>query len=180
MWGRLEPVLGRVSKPSRYIDGEFGAVLAEPGPGDLTFCLSYPDAYEIGMSNLGLTILYSILATREGVVCERAYVPWPDMSAQMREEGIALFSLESLAPVGSFDVLGVSLQYELTYSNVLELLDLAGIPLRSEDRTDGHPIVLAGGPCVVNPQPMSPFFDAFLIGEGEEAVVEIADALAEA
>jgi radical SAM family uncharacterized protein len=177
LWGRLEPVLGRVAKPSRYVDGEFGAVRRDAKPGDLKVCLSYPDAYEIGMSNMGLAILYSILTGRCDVVCERTYVPWPDMAAEMRAKGIPAFSLESFSPVAEFDILGISLQYELTYTNVLELLDLAGVPLRSADRTEGHPIVLAGGPCVVNPQPMSPFIDAFLIGEAEEAIVEIAEAL---
>lgn len=153
---------------------------AEPGPEDLTVCLAYPDAYEVGMSNLGLSILYSRLADEPGVVCERVYTPWPDMADEMRRAGVQLFSLESFTPVGDFDVFGITLQYELTYSNVLEMLDLAGIPLRAADRGDGHPIVLGGGPCAVNPEPMAPFFDAFLIGEADEAVLEIARAVGDA
>lgn len=146
-------------------------------PVHLAICLAYPDAYEVGMSNLGLQILYSALHELEGVVCERTYVPATDMADELRKEKIPLFSLESTTPVGDFDLLGISLQHELTYTNVLELLDLAGIPLRSGDRGEDDPLVVAGGPCVVDPEPMAPFFDAFLIGEADEAIVELADAL---
>ncbi|MFO8145434.1 MAG: TIGR03960 family B12-binding radical SAM protein [Candidatus Syntrophosphaera sp.] len=168
----IEPWLPFVAKPSRYIDHELNA--ARKGWRKVNFCLAYPDVYEVGFSHLGLKILYSILNGLENVMADRCYLPWLDMIAILRREGIPLFGLESRRPVGDFDLLGITLQSEITYSNVLELLDLAGIPILAGDREEGHPIVIAGGPCVSNPLPLSDFIDAFFIGEAEEAIQEIA------
>ena len=140
---------------------------------DYRAALIYPDTYEIGQANQAIAILYSVLNGLTGVAAERAYLPWIDMSALMREEGVPLFSLESCAPVCDFDLVGITLPYELSFSNVLETLDLAGIPLRTADRREGDPLVIGGGPSAFNPEPVSAFFDAILIGEGEEAVAEI-------
>lgn len=173
---QIEAVLPLVSKPTRYLGNEFHVVRKEPTRDMVQWCLILPEVYEIGMSHWGLRILYDILNRRPDTLAERAYAPWFDMEAQLRRFGIPLFSLETRRPVGDFDLVGFSLQYELTYSNILNCLDLAGIPLRSEDRRDGDPLVLAGGPCVSNPEPMSDFIDIFLIGDGEEAVPAITEA----
>jgi radical SAM family uncharacterized protein len=172
-WVALERLLPAVERPSRYIDSEWGA--RRGASADYRVALVYPDTYEIGQANQAIGILYEILNGLEGVVAERAYVPWVDMSRAMREGGKVLSTLETTTPLGSCDLIGITLPYELTYTNVLEVLDLAGLPLRARDR-DGHTLVLGGGPCAYNPVPMSPFFDAILIGEGEEAVVEIVSA----
>jgi radical SAM family uncharacterized protein len=174
LWPRIEPLLSRVERPSRYVDREWGAS-HNPAAG-YRAVLVYPDTYEIGQANQAIAILYSILNALPDVAAERAYVPWTDMSALMREVGVPLFSLESCAPVAAFDLVGITLPYELSYSNVLEALDLAGIPLRSADRGDSDPLVIGGGPSAFNPEPVAPFFDAILIGEGEEALAEIIDA----
>lgn len=171
LWGRVEPLLQRVERPARYVDREWAARHAPDAP--YRVALLYPDTYELGMANQAIGILYARLNALEGVAAERAYVPWKDMSAAMREADVPLFTLESCVAVASCDLLGITLPYELTYTNVLEALDLAGIPLRAADRVEGHPLVLGGGPCVFNPEPVAPFFDAILIGEGEEAVAEI-------
>ena len=170
-WERLERVLARVERPARYIDSEWGAVRDRAA--EYRVALAYPDTYEIGQANQALAILYQRLNAEEGFAAERVYVPWTDMAAEMRAEDIPLFSLESLTPVAEFDLLGITLPYELTYTNVLELLDLANVPLRAEHRTDDHPLVVGGGPCAYNPEPIAPFFDAVLIGEGEDAVLDI-------
>ena len=170
-WERLEGVLARVERPARYIDSEWGAIRGRDGA--YRAALAYPDTYEIGQANQALAILYQRLNAEEGFAAERVYVPWVDMAAEMRKERIPLFSLESLAPIAGFDLLGITLPYELTYTNVLELLDLCEVPLRAAERTDDHPLVVGGGPCAYNPEPMAPFFDALLIGEGEEAVLDI-------
>jgi len=171
VWGRVESLLDRIEKPARYIDSEWGAV-KKPDAG-YRAALLYPDVYEIGMANQGLAILYAALNALPDVAAERVYLPWMDMSALMRAEDVPLFTLETCTPVAQCDLLGITLPYELTYSNILEALDLAGLPLRAADRDDSHPIVLGGGPCVYNPEPVAPFFDAILIGEGEEAAAEI-------
>ena len=155
---RIEAVLETVQKPSRYIGGEANQVRKPQATALVALC--YPDAYEIGISNQALQILYQQVNRREGIAAERVYCPWPDMADAMRREGLPLFTLESWRPVREADLLGITLQAELTYSNVLEVLDLAGIPLRAADRGEDDPIVVAGGPSASNPAPLAPFFDA--------------------
>lgn len=174
IWDLVEPLLAHVERPTRYIDSEWG--VQRPDGADYRVCLIYPDAYEVGMANQAISILYARLNSMEGVAAERAFVPWIDMADLMRAHAVPLFSLESCAPVRDFDVIGITLPYELTYSNILETLDLAGIPLRSAERTEADPIIVGGGPCAFNPEPVARFFDAILIGEGEEAVGEIVTA----
>jgi len=171
---RVEALLPRVERPVRYINSEWGARHASDA-GHRTVLL-YPDTYEVGQANQALAILYDRLNSIEGLAAERAYVPWVDMAAEMRSTGVPLFSLESCTAVVDFDILGITLPYELTYTNILEALDLAGIPLDATGRTEEHPIVLGGGPCAYNPEPVARFFDVILIGEGEDAVVQIATA----
>jgi radical SAM family uncharacterized protein/radical SAM-linked protein len=169
----IDSFLALVEKPQRYIGGERNARRKPLAPGAVKWALCFPEVYEIGMSHLGLKILYAILNDREDAMADRAYCPWTDMEAEMRKRGVPAFAHESRAPLRAFDVLGFSLQYELTYGNVLTMLDLAGIPLHATDRIDGDPIVIGGGPCMANPEPLADFFDAFLIGDGEEAVLAI-------
>ncbi len=171
-----DEVLARVARPARYLDGEPGAVHKDHAAVAVRFALAYPDVYEVGMSNLGLRLLYHYLNRREDTVAERVFSPWTDMEAEMRRSGLRLFALESGAPVAAFDFLGISLQYELTYTNVLGLLDLSGLALRAADRRPGDPLVIGGGPCAFNPEPLAPFFDLFLLGEAEEALGELVDA----
>ena len=168
-------VLAMVDKPARYIGGEINSVIKNPDQIKLRVALAFPDVYEVGMSHLGLKILYHILNSREEIQAERVFAPWPDMERQMRSRGIPLLTLETRHEVRRTDILGFSLQYELCSTTVLQMLDLAGIPLRSRDRGSDDPIILGGGPVCFNPLPLSDFFDAFLIGEGEEAILEIAD-----
>ena len=170
-------ILQSVLKPARYTGGEWNAVRKDWASAECKFALALPDVYEVGMSNLGLAILYEILNRRPNIAAERVYAPWIDMEEQMRAKGIPLFSLESRHPVADFDFLGFSLQYEMIYSNVLNMLDLAGIPLYACDRGEDMPFIVGGGPCVYNVEPIADFFDFFLIGEGEEAVPEFCDAL---
>jgi len=165
--------LMQVEKPSRYIDHELNAMHKDFEQARVRVCLAFPDVYEIGISHLGLKILYSIVNQMDAAMADRVYLPWLDALAQMHSAGIPLTALESKQPVSYFDLIGITLQSELTYTNVLELLSLSGIPLRSSERTDGSPLILAGGPCASNPLPLAPFIDAFLIGEGEEAIEEI-------
>jgi len=167
---RLEPFLLRVERPGRYLGLERNVVRKDLSASELTLCLAFPDAYEIGMSHTGTKILYELVNRRDGWTCERAYAPWVDLEEVMRREGIPLFSIESCAPVADFDVLGFSLQSELNYTNVPNMLDLAGIPVLAAERGDADPIVVGGGPCVANPEPVADFFDAFLIGDAEEAL----------
>jgi len=171
----LDDILPRVTKPARYTGGEFNAVVKDRGDVDVRFALAYPDAYEIGMSNLGLRIIYHILNRRPDTAAERMFAPWIDMEAEMRQRGLPLFALESRTPIGEFDIVGFSLEYELTYTNVLNMLDLAGIPVPAAERDDSHPLVIAGGCCAFNPEPMADFMDAFVIGEGEDVIHEIVD-----
>jgi len=172
-WDDLRRQLGKVEKPARYLGGEVGAVRKELASVDVTFALAFPDVYEVGVSHLGSLILYSILNSLDYVACERVYMPWTDMEELMRQKGWSLFSVESRAPIGSFDIVGFSLQYELTYTNVLAMLDLSGIPLRSAERGERHPLVIAGGPCAMAPEPLADFVDAFALGDGEELAVDI-------
>ncbi len=171
----FEDFLPLVAKPARYINSEVNCVRKDLSKVKTKICLLFPDTYEVGMSHLGLRILYHILNGREDTACERAFLPWTDYEALLRASGRPLASLESNLPLSQFDIIGVTLQYELSYTNVLAALDLAGIPLRSSERTDLHPLIIAGGPCAVNPEPLSDFIDAFFIGEAEEAVHEIVE-----
>ena len=164
-----------VSKPGRYTGGEVNAVYKEVTDSTLRFAFCFPDVYEIGMSNLGLQIMYYFLNEREDTFCERVFMPWPDMLSLMEDEGIPLFALESRDCLGKFDFLGFSLQVELSYTNVLAMLKLAGIPLRREERGEEHPLICAGGTCAVNPEPMADFFDFFVIGDGEASIYGILD-----
>ncbi len=160
--------LNRVEKPSRYIGGEYQQVCKDPATVRARICLAFPDAYEIGMSHLGTKILYSILNKTDGVACERVFAPWFDCEAELRARGLPLVTLETARPIADFDVIGFSLQYELTYTNVLAMLDLGGLPIRAADRGEDAPLVLAGGPTATHPEPLAPFIDAFFIGEAEE------------
>ncbi len=171
----LENVLTKVTKPGRYIGGEYGQVIKDKTKVKTRFAFCFPDSYEIGMSNLGIRILYGVLNNIEDVWCERVYAPWEDMEAEMRKNSIPLWAVESGDPLTDFDFVGFTLQYELCYSNVLNMLDLAGIPLLAKDRDDSMPIVIGGGPCAYNAEPIADFFDLFSIGEGEEALCEIVE-----
>jgi radical SAM family uncharacterized protein len=172
-------ILHQVNRPARYTGGEWNAIVKDWDKTPIRIALAYPDAYEIGMSNMAVPILYDILNRQPDTLAERVYAPWTDMEEIMRRRGIPLFSLENKRPLREFDVIGFSLGYELGYANVLNMLDLAGIPLRSADRTDEHPLIIAGGSCCVNPEPMSDFIDAFVIGDGEEVLLEFLDAYRE-
>lgn len=173
MFDRISEVLPLVTKPIRYTGGEYNTFYAEPEPGRVNWVLAMPDVYEIGMSNYGLRILYSILNRLPDASCERCYVPWPDFGALLKAKGLPLYALESKRPVREFDILGISLQSELSYTNILYLLDLSAIPLHRQERTTSHPLIVAGGPCAVNPMPLIDFIDVFVIGDGEEVVKEI-------
>ncbi len=168
----LEQILPNVQKPARYTGGEYNAVVKDRGEVDLRYALCFPDTYEIGMSNLGCRILYGVMNGEKGVWCERCYAPWGDMEEAMRREGLLLYGLESGDPISDFDIIGFSLGYEMAYTNVLNMLDLAGLPLRSEDRRELTPLVVAGGTCCYNPEPLAPFIDFFVLGEGEEVTLE--------
>lgn len=168
-------VLQKVLKPARYTGGEFNSVKKNWSKADCKFVLALPDVYEVGMSNLGLAILYGILNNNEKILCERVYAPWIDMESEMRERNLPLFSLESKRTIKDFDFLGFSLQYEMIFTNVLNMLDLAKISLHAKDRTDDEPFVIGGGPCVYNVEPVADFFDFFVVGEGEEILLEIAE-----
>jgi radical SAM family uncharacterized protein len=170
---RLERILLKVQKPGRYVGGEFNAVIKDWDAVKTRVALIFPDIYDIGISNLGLQILYDLVNQRSDALAERAYAPWVDMEALMRSERIPLYSLESKHPLTAFDILGLSLPYETLYTNALNLLDLAGIPVRSVERQDSDPLVIAGGHACFNPEPMHAFIDAFVIGEGEEVITEI-------
>ena len=177
---RLDPLLPTVEKPGRYVGLERNLTRKDLSKATVTLALAFPDTYEIGMSHTGLKILYELVNRREDFACERVYAPWVDLEGKMREEGIPLFSIESFAPVSDFDVLGFSLQAELNYSNILNMLDLAGLPVWQRDRRESDPIVLGGGPCTANPEPIADFFDAFVIGDAEEALNLFLDAYREA
>jgi radical SAM family uncharacterized protein/radical SAM-linked protein len=167
--------IARVAKPTRYTGGEVNEVVKEERPGLLHVAFAFPDGYEIAMSTMGLRILYGLLNQREDVWMERVFMPMPDMIEEMEKRGIPLFSLESKRPLSAFDVVGFTLQFELTYTNILHMLSMGGIPRRAAQRGPGHPVILAGGPCACNPEPLAPFMDAFLIGDGEEAAGELCE-----
>jgi len=175
----LEPeLLQAVEKPARYTGHELNAVHKDWGSTACHFVLALPDVYEVGMSNLGLKILYEVLNNRNDTLCERVYAPWIDMEKIMRERELPLFSLESFHEVRDFDFIGFSLQYEMIYSNVLNMLDLAGVPVWSRERSEDDPFVIGGGPCVYNTEPVADFFDFFIVGEGEELICEVAELFA--
>jgi radical SAM family uncharacterized protein len=175
LWPRVEPLLELVEKPARYIDHEFGAVRNDAAP--FRCVLIYPDTYEVGLPNQGLAILYHVLNGVEGMACERAYTPWVDMADLMRERDLPLFSMESCRPVASFDMVGIQMPHELAATNVLETLELAGIPLLAARRAEEDPLVVSGGPSVYNPEPVAAFFDAIMVGDGEESIVEVASCI---
>lgn len=168
-----EKILRSVTKPGRYIGGEYGEIIKDKNAVKCRFAFAFPDTYEIGMSNLGVRILYGALNREEDIWCERCYSPWVDMEEQLRKHDLPMWAQESGDPLNQFDFLGFTLQYEMCYTNVLNLLDLAHIPLLSKDRSEDDPIVIGGGPCTYNAEPVCDFFDLFSIGEGEEALVEI-------
>ncbi|MBE6828162.1 MAG: TIGR03960 family B12-binding radical SAM protein [Ruminococcaceae bacterium] len=173
----VERLLGRVQKPARYTGGELNSVIKKSEDVRFRYAFCFPDSYEIGMSHLGMKILYSAANARDDTWCERVFAPWDDMEKEMRKNGILLYGLESGDEIRSFDMIGFTLMYEMCYTNVLNMLDLAGLPVRSRDRKDLTPIVVAGGPCVCNPEPMAEFIDLFLLGEGEEVTNEVIDLL---
>lgn len=170
-----DEILMQVEKPARYIGGEINAVMKNPEAVKIRFAMCFPDVYEIGMSHLGIQILYGMLNSYEDVWCERVYSPWVDLDAIMRKEQIPLFALESQDPIRTFDFLGITIQYEMCYTNILQVLDLSGIPLLAKERTEEDPIVIGGGPCTYNPEPVCDFFDLFYIGEGETRYRELID-----
>src|SRR5262245_3412128 len=165
----LDQILLEVEKPSRYLGGEHNSVVKDHASTRAKAVLAFPDVYEIGMSHLGLRILYSLMNMKSHMLLERCFAPWPDMEQALRSARMPLFSLESRTPLTRFDLVGFSLQYELSFTNVLMMLDLAGIPLRSSERGEGFPLIVGGGPVAFSPEPVADFFDAFLIGDGEEA-----------
>lgn len=171
----INNILPFVTKASRYLGNEVNAVKKDLSKVDLKFALAFPDVYEVGMSHLGLQILYSILNSKDSIACERVFAPWQDLEIKLLENRIPLATLESFVPVKNFDIIGFSLEYELGYSNILKMLKLAGIPLLSKQRDEKQPFIIAGGPCTFNPEPLAPFFDACVIGEGEEVVVELCE-----
>ncbi len=172
---QLEKMLSRVEKPGRYVGGELNSVVKDKSNIDVRFAFCFPDSYEVGMSHLGIKILYSCLNQMENVWCERCFAPWEDMEKQLRENGLPLFALESRDPLCDFDIIGFTMQYELSYTNVLNMLDLANVPIFSKDRSNQQPIVVMGGPCTYNPEPLADFADIISLGEGEEALCELCE-----
>lgn len=170
-----DEILMQVEKPARYIGNEVNSVKKDLKNIDVRFCMCFPDVYEIGMSHLGIQILYDMFNKREDVYCERVYSPWPDLSKIMKDKHIPLFALESQDPIKNFDFLGITIQYEMCYTNILQILDLSEIPLLAKDRTWEHPLVIGGGPCTYNPEPIADFFDLFYIGEGEVVYDQLLD-----
>ena len=171
----LDQILPQVRKPARYTGGEWNIIRKEHNRDMVRMVFAFPDVYEVGMSHLGLQILYHVVNSRHGALMERVFAPWPDMEEKMREYQLPLFSLESRLPVREFDLVGFTLQYEMSYTNILNMLDLAAIPFRSEQRGEDYPLIIAGGPCAYNPEPLADFIDLFVIGEGEEAIVDLID-----
>lgn len=172
---KIEKLLLNVKTPSRYIGGELNSVVKDKNKVDMRFAFCFPDTYEIGMSHLGMKILYSLTNERENFWCERVFAPDVDFEKLMRENDIPLYGLESLEPIKNFDFIGFTVQYEMCYTNILNMLDLAGLPVKAKDRTALSPIVIGGGPCVCNPEPIAEFFDMFILGEGEEVNLEVYD-----
>lgn len=175
-----DEILLTIEKPARYIGNEVNSVKKDLNEVDVRFCMCFPDVYEIGMSHLGIQILYDMFNRREDVYCERVYSPWTDLDKIMREQNIPLFALESQDPVKDFDFLGITIQYEMCYTNILQVLELSQIPIWAKDRTEKDPIVIGGGPCTYNPEPIAEFFDLFYIGEGETVYFDLIDLYKEA
>ncbi len=176
----LETILPRVTRPARYTGGEWNSIAKPWDSAAVRVALAYPDTYEVGIANLGLQILYSLLNAQPDVLCQRAYAPWVDMEAEMRRAGLPLFALESRRPLADFDLIGFTLPYELNFTNVLNMLDLAGLPVLAAERDERHPLVIGGGSCAYNPEPLADFIDLFVIGEGEEVLLELVRAYQEA
>ena len=174
----LDGILAAVEKPARYTGGEWNSIVKKDVAVRIALC--FPDVYEIGMSHLGSRILYHVLNARDGVACERVYAPWTDMEAQLREHNLPLFSLETRRPLAEFDLIGFSLLYEMCYTNILTMLSLAGIPFLSADRGEDMPLILAGGPCACNAEPLADFVDAVMLGDGEELFPELAETFRQA
>ena len=170
-----DEILLKISQPARYIGGEVNMVKKDPSKVAVRFAMCFPDVYEIGMSHLGIQILYDMFNRRDDVYCERVYSPWMDLDPIMREQKIPLFAVESQDPIKKFDFLGITIQYEMCYTNILQVLELSQIPLHAEDRTEEDPIVIGGGPCTYNPEPIAPFFDLFYMGEGEVVYYDLID-----
>lgn len=158
-----DDILYKVEKPSRYVGGELNQIIKKPKDVDIRFAFCFPDVYEVGMSHLGSRILYHTLNQREDTYCERAYAVWPDMEALMKENNIPLYTLETKDPLNEFNILGFTLQYEMSYTNILNMLNMSGIPIRASERTNDDPIVMAGGPCAYNPEPLHDVIDFFPI-----------------
>ncbi len=170
-----DEILLSIEKPARYIGGEVNAVMKDKEQVAIRFAMCFPDVYEIGMSHLGIQILYDMFNRRDDVWCERVYSPWIDLDRVLREKHIPLFALESQDPIKDFDFLGITLQYEMCYTNILQILELSGIPLDASERGEDCPIVIGGGPCAYNPEPIAEFFDLFYIGEGETVYDSLLD-----
>ena len=170
-----EEILMQIEKPARYIGNEVNSVMKDKKKIAIRFAMCFPDVYEIGMSHLGIQILYDMFNRREDIWCERVYSPWTDLDRIMRERNIPLFALESQDPLKEFDFIGITIQYEMCYTNILQILDLSGIPLMAGERTENDPIVIGGGPCTYNPEPLADFFDLFYIGEGETVYFQLMD-----
>jgi radical SAM family uncharacterized protein len=177
LWPELEPLLGQVQRPARYIGCEDGSVIPHHGPGAVSWLLTYPDTYEIGLPNQGLQILYEILNERPDAAAERAYAPWGDLEVLLRRHGLPLFSVDTHRAAGDFDVLAFNLSAELVYTNVLNCIDLAGVPVRARERRPEHPLIAAGGHCTYNPEPLADFLDFVVLGDGEEVVSEITEVI---
>ena len=169
----------KVEKPARYVGGEYNQVIKRKEDVKVRFAFCFPDIYDIGMSNLGMKILYNVLNKREDTWCERVFAPWPDFEEVMRKKNVKLYALESKDEIKDFDIVAFTLQYEMSYTNILNMLDLAGIPILSSERTEKDPFVFAGGPCACNPATMSKFIDVFMLGEGEEIIDTITGKYAE-
>lgn len=172
---RIDALLDSVAKPARYIGGEMNAAAKPWEAAAVRFAFCFPDVYEIGMSHLGMKILYEIINAREDCLCERVFAPWTDMKAAMKAEGIPLYSIETRHAVRDFDIVGFTLQYEMSYTSILSMIELSGMALRSADRAETDPIIIAGGPCAFNPEPLAPFIDVFTLGDGEESTVDVLD-----
>ena len=171
----FDALLSRVEKPARYAGSEMNAVVKPFDQAEVSFAFCFPDTYEVAMSHLGMKILYGILNELPYAVCERVCMPWVDMLAEMKEHNVPLCSLESRTELKKFDIVGFTLQYEMSYTNILEMLHLGGIPVKSADRAEEDPIVVAGGPCAFNPEPLHQFVDAFMIGDGEDVIIQLTD-----
>ena len=170
-----DEILLKIEKPARYIGNEVNSIMKDPSQVDIRFAMCFPDVYEIGMSYLGIQIIYDMLNQRSDTYCERVYSPWTDLDRIMRDENIPLFALETQDPLKNFDFLAITIQYEMCYTNILQIIDLSQIPLLAKDRTWDDPIVIGGGPCTYNPEPLADFFDIFYIGEGETVYNDLMD-----